>query len=385
MTEQVLNVAVVGTGIIGRVHARVITAHPRLRLTALVDPVEGQRTRAADYVEQQLGAERPPVYASLADALEGQEHIDIVVIGTPSGTHVALAKEAVRAGTHVIIEKPLDVSMRSARHLAEVAADARGRGLVVSVISQHRFDPANSAVARAITDGRFGRLTSATANVSWYRSQEYYDSGDWRGTWELDGGGSLMNQGVHTVDLLLHFMGTPVQVFAHTALLGHTGIEVEDVAGALVTFENGAIATLLATTNAYPGLSTRIEVHGSRGSAVVERDQLAYFHTADGGQTGNQASGVVGDDDLSRGRPTPELFAGHYRQYDDIVHAIDTGAEPAVGVTDATRALALVRSVYISQSIGAPVSFADVMDGVYDDLPVATGDRITGDRMGELV
>lgn len=380
MTEKQLGVAIVGAGIIGRVHARVVVAHPELRLAALVDPAEGQLAAAADYVEQQLGAERPAGYASLADALAAG-HVDVVVIGTPSGLHVALAEEAVRAGKHVIIEKPLDVSMPAARRLAAVAAGARGLGLVVSVISQHRFDPANAAVASAIADGRFGRLTSATANVSWYRSQEYYDSGDWRGTWELDGGGALMNQGVHTVDLLLHFMGTPVQVFAHTALLGHTGIEVEDVAGALVTFESGAIATLLATTNAYPGLTTRIEVHGSRGSAVVERDQLAYFHAAAehaegapaGGQAGNQAAAQVGEDDLSRGLPAPELFRGHYRQYDDILHAIATGREPGVGVADATKALALVRSVYISQSIGAPVSFADVMAGVYDDLPVSTG------------
>jgi len=390
MTEQNFNVAVVGTGIIGRVHARVSVAHPRLRLVALVDLVESQRAGAADYVERQLGADRPAVYSSLADALADQD-IDVVVIGTPSGTHVELAEDAVLAGKHVVIEKPLDVSMQRAHRLGDAAADARRRGLVVSVISQHRFDPANAAVAGAIRNGRFGRLTSATANVSWYRSQEYYDSGDWRGTWELDGGGALMNQGVHTVDLLLHFMGTPVQVFAHTALLGHTGIEVEDVAGALVTFESGAIATLLATTNAFPGMSTRIEVHGSQGSAVVERDQLAYFHAADAhpegtsasGQAGNQASREVGDDDLSQGRPTPELFAGHYRQYDDIVRAISTGGEPGVGVADATKALALVRSVYLSQSTGGPVSFADVMDGVYDDLPVVTGSDTA--KMEELV
>jgi len=186
-------------------------------------------------------------------------------------------------------------------------------------------------------------------------------------------------------------MGTPVQVFAHTALLGHTGIEVEDVAGALITFESGAIATLLATTNAYPGLTTRIEVHGSRGSAVVERDQLAYFHAADqhpegapaSGQAGNQAADQVGEDDLSRGRPTPELFAGHYRQYDDILRAISTGADPGVGVADATKALALVRSVYLSQSIGAPVSFADVMAGDYDDVLVRTGSDTA--RTEELV
>jgi len=394
MTQNQLGVAIVGAGIIGRVHARVAVAHPELRLVALVDPAEGHLAAAADYVELQLGADRPACYTSLADAL-ADARIDVVVIGTPSGTHVALAEQAARAGKHVIIEKPLDVSMRAARRLAEVAADARGLGLVVSVISQHRFDPANAAVASAITAGRFGRITSATANVSWYRSQQYYDSGDWRGTWELDGGGALMNQGVHTADLLLHFLGTPVQVFAHTALLGHTGIEVEDVAGALITFESGAIATLLATTNAYPGLTTRIEVHGSRGSAVVERDQLAYFHAADddterhtdgapaSGPAANQAADQVGEDDLSRGLPTPELFTGHYRQYDDILRAIAAGSEPGVTVADATNALALVRSVYVSQSIGAPVSFEDVMAGVYDDLPVRTGDDRA--RTGELV
>jgi UDP-N-acetyl-2-amino-2-deoxyglucuronate dehydrogenase len=380
MTEKTLNVAIVGSGIIGHAHARVAIAHPRLRLVALVDVVPDQNDDLADYVEHELHAERPRGFGSLAEALVGTD-IDLVVVGTPSGTHVQLAGESIAAGKHVIIEKPLDVSMQHARRLGEIAEEAKAKGLVVSVISQHRFDPANVAVSRAIEAGRFGRLTSATANVSWYRSQEYYDSGDWRGTWELDGGGALMNQGVHTVDLLVHFMGTPVEVYAHTGLLGHNGIEVEDVAGALVRFESGALATLLATTNAFPGMATRIEVHGSKGSAVTERDRLAYFHAADahpagaatGGAAGNQAAAEVGEDDLASGAETPELFAGHLRQYEDIVDAIATGREPGVTVADATVALALVRSVYASQTIGGPVRFADVLNGHYDELRVATG------------
>jgi UDP-N-acetyl-2-amino-2-deoxyglucuronate dehydrogenase len=249
------------------------------------------------------------------------------------------------------------------------------------VISQHRFDPSSAAVREAITAGRFGRVTSAVATVSWWRSQAYYDSGAWRGTWELDGGGALMNQGVHTVDLLLWFLGTPVDVVAHTGLLAHERVEVEDTVAAVIRFESGALATLHATTAAYPGLSVRLQVMGDAGSAVIDDDRLRYFHsremadseagggpgvTAERGDRTDQTALVLGTQDGGAGGP---MFSGHSRQYRDVVEAIRTGARPGITIEDALLALATVQAVYESARTGAPVRVADVLAAVQVPTP----------------
>ncbi|WP_394770495.1 Gfo/Idh/MocA family protein [Lacisediminihabitans sp.] len=368
-----LAVALVGCGIIGVNHSRVIVRHPDLRIVALVDSVPEASHRLADLIADELGAERPAEFSSLGDALAASE-VDLVVICTPSGLHVQLAEEALAAGTHVVIEKPLDVTLPRARRIAALAAEAESRGSVVSVISQHRFDPASVAVARAAHDGAFGRITSGVASVAWWRSQEYYDSGQWRGTWALDGGGAVMNQGVHTVDLLVWFLGRPVEIFAHTALLAHERVEVEDVAVATVRFESGALAVLHATTAAYPGLSVRLQVHGSEGSAVIDDDQLEYFYAAGNGEPRNQAAEQVGASDLRGGDKGPDGFiVGHLRQYEDIVDAIRTGRRPGVRVEDALVSLAVVRAVYLSATLGTPVSFEAVLAGDLDDVDVTAG------------
>ncbi|HEY8913648.1 Gfo/Idh/MocA family oxidoreductase [Lacisediminihabitans sp.] len=372
-TPRPLAVALVGCGIIGVNHSRVIVRHPDLRIVALVDSVPEASHRLADLIADELGAGRPAEFASLGDALAASS-VDLVVICTPSGLHVQLAEEALAAGTHVVIEKPLDVTLPRARRIAALAAEAESRGSVVSVISQHRFDPASVAVARAAHDGAFGRITSGVASVAWWRSQEYYDSGQWRGTWALDGGGAVMNQGVHTVDLLVWFLGRPVEIFAHTALLAHERVEVEDVAVATVRFESGALAVLHATTAAYPGLSVRLQVHGSAGSAVIDDDQLEYFYAAGEGEPRNQAAEQVGASDLRGADKGPDGFiVGHLRQYEDIVDAIRTGRQPGVRVEDALVSLAVVRAVYLSATLGTPVSFEAVLAGDFDDVDVTAG------------
>jgi predicted dehydrogenase len=258
----VLGVAIVGCGIIGRNHADAILRHPRLRVAALVDPV----LPASEALAAHVGGEPPARHETLAGALAGTD-VDLVAICTPSGLHGGAAEEAMAAGRHVLIEKPLEVSLPAARRLAGLAAEAGKRGQVCSVVSQHRFDPAFAAVARSIVDGQLGRITSAVATVPWWRTQDYYDSAQWRGTWAFDGGGAVMNQGVHTVDLLLWLLGVPVEVFARTARLAHERIEVEDVAVATIRFASGALAVFHATTGAYPGLPVRLQVHGTLGSA----------------------------------------------------------------------------------------------------------------------
>jgi len=285
----------------------VILELDRLRLGALVDPDVERAEALADTVEERTGA-RPAVYASIADALAGPERLDLVVLGTPSGVHVDQAIEALGGGAHVLIEKPLDVDVRRGRRLADAARVAAERGQVCSIISQHRFDPSSQVVRRAIEAGEFGRLTSAVASVAWWRSQAYYDSGEWRGTWALDGGGALMNQGVHTLDLLLWFLGRPVRVSAEFGLLAHENVEVEDTVVATLAFESGALAVLHATTAAYPGLTVRIQVHGTQGSATIDSDRLEYFHAADGGvapDMGRQGGGNQADERRLPGEPAP--------------------------------------------------------------------------------
>ncbi|WP_426624770.1 Gfo/Idh/MocA family protein [Leifsonia sp. McL0607] len=375
ITSHPLRVALVGCGIIGLNHARAILKHPDLVITALVDAVPTAATALGDQLVSEHGADRPAEFATLAAALAGAE-FDVVVVCTPSGLHVVVAEEALAARKHVVIEKPLDVSLPRAREILALSRRAEQDGLVVSVISQHRFDPASRVVAEAAHSGGFGRLTSGIGSVAWWRSQEYYDSGQWRGTWELDGGGAVMNQGVHTVDLLVWFLGTPVEIDARTALLAHERVEIEDVAVATIRFESGALAVLHATTAAYPGLSVRLQVHGDRGSAIIDDDQLEYFHSvgATAESDGNRAADVVPASELRGGDRGPEQFViGHLRQYEDIVDAIREHRAPGVTVADAFLSLAVVRAVYLSATLGRPILLDDVLDGSLDDVVVTTG------------
>ncbi|OUE28255.1 gluconokinase, GntK/IdnK-type [Clavibacter michiganensis] len=377
--HEPIRVAIVGCGVIGTHHARVLAEHPDFRVAALVDVTAATADELADVVVDELRAERPRVFARLGDLIR-EDAAELVVICTPSGLHIGLAEEALAAGLHVVIEKPLDVDLARGRRIAELAREAAGRGILSTVISQHRFNPSSVVVDRAVRSGRLGRLTSAVASAPWWRSQGFYDSGHWRGTWDLDGGGALMNQGVHTLDLLVSYLGRPVEVYAQTALLAHDGIEVEDVAVAVIRFASGALATLQATTAGYPGLDTRVQVQGTRGSAVIEAGSLTYFHAAP--ESGVPAQADVRNDaelelhaaDLPRSpRLDNTYLEGHYRQYDDIADALRTGRPAGVTVDDAFVSLATVVSVYVSATLGAPVAFEDVVDGVHDGLRLRVG------------
>ncbi|MEJ1194228.1 Gfo/Idh/MocA family protein [Pseudarthrobacter sp. CCNWLW207] len=377
-----LKIAITGCGVIGRTHAVALQEFPETSIVALIDALPDAADSLADFIEAS-GRPRPTVHTSIEEAL-GAADIDLVALATPSGLHIQQSLEVLAAGKHVVIEKPLDVDLSRAQEIEAAANEAARSGVVASVISQHRFDQASVAVADAVAKGRFGRLTSAIASVAWWRGQNYYDSGDWRGTWSMDGGGALMNQGVHTVDLLLWFMGRPVEIHAHTARLAHERIEVEDTAVATVTFENGGLAVLHATTAAYPGLTVRVQLMGSEGSAVVDNDQLQYFHAKDAGgassDMGLQGGGNQAQEELAKypeedyEAKDPTVYpAGHIRQYRDILGAVAEGRQPGVTVTDAVNALATVRAVYISATLNQAVLFEDVLAGKYNDLEVRTG------------
>jgi predicted dehydrogenase len=356
---QRLNVAIVGSGIIGANHAEAILRHPRLRLAALVDA----RLEAAQALAAKT--EDASCHLTLAEALAAQ-HIDLVAVCTPSGLHVEAGEQTLRAGAHLLMEKPLDTDLAKAREFAKVAAEAESRGLDCAMVSQHRFDPAMVAVQAAVRDGRLGRVTSAVVSMPWWRDQAYYDSADWRGTWAFDGGGAVANQGIHLVDQMLALLGRPTEVYARTALVCHERIEVEDLAVATVAFDSGALAVLHATTGAHPGLPVRLALHGTGGSAVLHDDQLEYFHSA----TPGDLDIVPAGERFGAAKPADGFVVGHLRQYTDIVEAIDGARPPGVRVADGLLALALVRAVYVSASLGRPVDFGQVLDGAHDQVAV---------------
>lgn len=342
--------ALVGAGVIGKHHGLVMSQlADRVELVAVADV---KRDRA----EQLAAARGGRPYGSLSQALAAEE-IDVVVVCTPTGRHGEVAIEALDAGKHVIVEKPAEITVAKTDG---IIAAQRKAGTLVTVISQHRFDPATETTLAAIGRGELGRLTSGIASIDWWRGQSYYDSGDWRGTWELDGGGALMNQGVHTVDLLVAALGRPVEVFAYAGTLAHERIEVEDVAVGVVRFESGALGVLHATTAAYPGLSARLQVHGDRGSAVIDNDHLAFFQVTAGGA--DREEKLMGTTE-SRAVPTAgsdpgQLSDAHRLQYLNFLGALDGTEKLRVDLETNRQSIGIITGAYESARTGRPVSLS---------------------------
>lgn len=359
-----LRIGIIGCGVIGGLFGRLLSGADPISAKAFADRVELVAVAAAGPDRARSLAEELGCAQETVDGLLNRTDIDAVCVCTPSGTHADIGERAVAAGKHVLVEKPIDVALHAADRLIS-AADAADR--VLGVVFQHRFDPAAQLAHRAIKDGELGTITSITIEVPWWRSQAYYASGSWRGTRSLDGGGSLMNQAIHALDLVQWLAGPVVEVMAHTALSAHSDIDVEDVATATLRLESGALGTLLATTSAYPGRNSRVSVNGDRGSLVIEDDELVYFHSqADatddvgfygaygaGNQVGTRTAGLDRpDQDRDRGgllrQPHRDLLL-------DFCSSVETGAAPAASGREARRSLETVVSVYQSAACGTSV------------------------------
>jgi UDP-N-acetyl-2-amino-2-deoxyglucuronate dehydrogenase len=327
--------AIVGAGVIGQSHAKALDTLEGSELVAVADVVPGM----AEALAAPRGAD---AVDDLAKVL-ARDDVDAVSICVPSGLHADIAVAALEAGKHVLIEKPIDVTLAAADRIIEAE---RRSGRVATVISQRRFQPSFAFLRKEIQAGRLGRLTSGIAESPFWRSQSYYDSGGWRGTWKLDGGGALMNQGIHVLDLLVWMLGEPVEVSAYAATLAHERIEVEDTVAGTILFASGAIGTITATTAASPGRTVRLTVNGDAGSAIVDADRLEYLHTSDRetGAAANQSSLIA---ELQH--PTDP---GHAAQYEDFVAAVQDGRPPAVTTTDGRRALAVIVAIYESARKG---------------------------------
>ena len=360
-----LRIAIVGCGTIAPTHADAIIADAgeRVRLVACsdIDPAPADAFRRR-YNIPALS------WPNLLDAPD----IDAVSICTPTGTHAELGVQALNAGKHVIIEKPLDVTPEACDRLIDAQ---RATGKTLACICQHRFDASTIFVHDAVTRGDLGPIALVEARVTWHRTQQYYDSAHWRGTWALDGGGCLMNQGVHTVDLMLWLCGPVESVYAQTRTAAHERIEVEDCVAATVTFANGAIGSIIASTAAYPGFPVRLAIHGAQGSAVLEGDALETFSIigekaihgnraaahavsiATGG-TREAVANTTADSavDEPASPTTPAKWGDSHRaQILDFARCCRIGQRPLVGGVEGRAAVEVIRAVYQSAKSGKEI------------------------------
>lgn len=347
---------IIGCGMIAHFHARAIAEVRGARIAACFDTIPA----SADRLAKETGCK--PYYA--LDEMLADSDVDIVTIGTPSGAHMEPAVAAANAGKHVIVEKPLEITLKRCDKIIQVCEK---NGVKLSAVFPSRFHDPAKEIHKAIAQGRFGRLSLGDAYVKWYRSQEYYDQGAWRGSWELDGGGALMNQAIHSVDLLLWFMGSVSEVQANVATLAHQRIAVEDTAVASLRFANGALGTIEATTAAYPGYLKKIEIHGSEGSATMEEEDITRWDFRKKGRRDDVIHGWMRKSKSTGGGASDPAAIGHHghaMQFQDIVNAIKKDTSPAIDGHEGRKSVEVILAIYKSAETGKSVKLPLASDPV---------------------
>jgi UDP-N-acetyl-2-amino-2-deoxyglucuronate dehydrogenase len=336
-----MKIGILGGGNISETHARAAQGIPGVDVVA----VHGQNHDRSARLAQQFAA---TAYTDL-DRFLAHRPMDIVAIGSPSGVHADQGIAAARRGLHVLVEKPIDITTVKADALIE-AADAAG--VKLGVFFQDRMRPAVVEIKRRLEGGDLGAPVLISGHVKWYRPPEYYGASRWRGTWALDGGGALMNQAIHTVDLMLWLFGPVARVSAATATRLHP-IEVEDTAAAVFEFASGALGVIEAGTSISPGYPRRLEVTGSQGTVVLEHDRLSRIDLRN--QTGDAGAGSVKDPVESASSPVVSDASAHQRVIEDFIRAIETGGTPACDGREGRRSVELVQAIYASARAHRPV------------------------------
>jgi predicted dehydrogenase len=339
-----IGIGIVGAGIIGNVHAYALSDIDSAKIVAIAEP----REDAGRALAEKTGAEWT---ASYVDLLK-RDDVDLVILATPSGMHPDQAVLAAEAGKHVITEKPMAITSEGATRMIE-AADKAGTHL--AVVFQNRLAPDVLKAKRAIEAGYIGKPIFGNAFVHWHRTQAYYDeNGGWRGTWALDGGGALINQSIHTIDLLQWLMGGVDTVMAHAATLTHD-IEAEDTASASVKFHNGALGVIQGSTSTKGDYPVKLEILGDTGKVVIEGGKITFY---EGSAEVTDELLTEEDHRLSDGWRIDERFGEpHRRQFRQIIAAIADGTvTPPFPGSDARKAVDLILAIYESVRTGQRVS-----------------------------
>jgi len=345
-----IRLAIVGSGNIANTHAAAVEAIPEVSLRAVCS----RNLEMAEKLAKPFGAR----VISSVEELVASEEIDAVLVATPSGAHADAVVPALRAGKHVLCEKPLEVNSERVRVMIE---EANRSGVILAGFFPLRQGAGAQAIRKALDAGRFGRLTFISARVKWWRDLDYYRASKWRGTWALDGGGALMNQGIHAVDLLQWFGGRLTAVAAFADTLTHPGIEVEDTLAATLRFANGALGTLEATTSCYPGMDLSLEVSGEHGTAVLVNDRIDFWQFAEEApEDAHIRSGNLGGN-IRGGSSDPRAISseGHRQQIVDFCRAIRGESQEFINGGEAAKAVSIVETIYrsVRSSRVEPISY----------------------------
>jgi UDP-N-acetyl-2-amino-2-deoxyglucuronate dehydrogenase len=336
LAKEKLGFGIIGCGMISGWHAEAISKIPQARLVGVTDAIAKLRS---DLAVKYGAIPYESVEKMLADP-----NIRIVSICTPSGLHAPLAVQAAQAGKHVIVEKPMALNLKDAD---QMIVTCERNQVKLCVISQLRFSPAIQQIKQALDESVLGRVVLGDLYMKFNRTQAYYDQGNWRGTWEMDGGGALMNQGIHGVDLLRYLMGPVKSVSAHTRTLARK-IEVEDTAVAILEFQNGALGVIEATTSVYPGATRHLEINGGRGTIVLEENSIARWDIE--GQ--EPSAGVVLGHAAGDTSSNPGAFGveGHVYQITDMIEAVLNNRRPVVDGSEGRKALEVILAIYESSA-----------------------------------
>jgi len=335
--------ALIGCGGIHPVHAQAIRALEEAELVAVCDIIEERAKKAAERYQCEYSLDYHDLLA--------REDIDAFDVVTPSGTHAAIGLDAARAGKHVLVTKPIDVTLEA---IDALIAECDRNGVKLAATHQFRSYECYLALKRAVEEGRLGKPLMAISTLRWHRAQSYYDDSGWRGTWELDGGGAMMNQNIHYVDLLTWIVGEVESVAAHAATLTHK-IEVEDTCTVSLRFRNGCLGAVVASTSTYKGLPTTFELHGEKGNVSIMGDRIVSW------QVEGEAEPPLVKGEVSDGASSDPLAglsegeAAHVLQIRDFVQAIEEGEEPAISGREARKAVEIILAAYRASRSGSTV------------------------------
>jgi len=333
---QPLRFAVIGAGNIGKIHVQALQQIADAQVSVVCS-----RTEAPGHaLAATCGAVWEPDYITAVQRAD----VDVVAICTPSGTHAEIAIAAAQAGKHILIEKPIDITLPRVDSIITAAQQAQ---VVLACVFPRRFSAGVHKAKAALEAGRLGRLTMADVYVKWYRPQSYY-GGSWRGSWTLDGGGALMNQAIHNIDLLQWLVGPVDSVIGRTATLAHQ-METEDTASALLTFKNGALGVIQGATSSWPGDPARVELRGDRGTIILEEGKIATWKLADAAPD-EEAQMLNLEETQGSGAADPTAIGSemHRRQIVDMIAAIREKRPPMIEGAEARKSVEIIRAIYQS-------------------------------------
>lgn len=343
-----LGLGIIGLGLIAEVHAQVIQEIEGCRLVAGLDT---SRERALDFEKKYHCTAYTDMQEFLADPA-----LDIVIIATPSGLHLEGALAAAQAKKHLIIEKPLEITTERCNQIIDACSE---NGVKLTCVFPTRYHKTPRLIKTAVEQGRFGTIVMASVEVKWFRSQEYYDNGAWRGTWKFDGGGALMNQSIHAIDLMQWILGQDVsQVFSFTDTLSHERIEVEDTAVAVLKFANGALGTIEGTTSAYPGFLKKIAIMGSKGSVVLEEENIISWEFDEAKPEDEDIRNAYKNCTESGGGAADPASIGHHGHYTLVKSFVDSvrNNTPVDITGESSRdTVSIIESIYKSAQTGKAV------------------------------